>query len=229
MVTDNLGQVSTTWTLGYFEGLTAQSLELHAGGLIAEVTAGATLTGGTLAVGSGNNQLGLAAQALAVPVGAVVRTTGGQPVGGVAIDWAVTAGGGSVAQATTTTNAAGQASAAWTLGAAGAQALSATNARLIPTSVTLHATAVVPQPSTITGSITLASGGTSVLRRAARGTVTGPGEPAGHLTVTGGRRSVAPGELLVTFRPAAIQAPGLRAMSQVATARAGWRAGESRP
>jgi subtilisin family serine protease len=220
VVTDGVGQVSTVWTLGYFVGPAAQALELHAGGLVGIVYAGATLTGGTLSTGSGDNQLGLAAQALAAPVGAVVRTAGGQPVGGVTLDWAVTAGGGSVAPATSTTDASGQAATAWTLGPAGAQSLTASNASLTPTSVSLTATAVVPPPSTITGSITLVNAAAPALRNGLRSGSSRAAEPAGHLSVSRGRRSAVPGELLVTFRPAAIQAPGLRAMSQLATAQA---------
>lgn len=68
-----------------------------------------------LAVQSGDNQTQTVGQALASPV--VVRVSrDGTALPGATVSWAVTAGGGSVTPATTTTDADGLASATWTLG-----------------------------------------------------------------------------------------------------------------
>lgn len=72
----------------------------------------------------------------------VVRVTDaqGRPIAGAAVAWAVTAGGGSVSQSSTTSDAGGQARVAWTLGKApGQNTVTATVAGLQP--VTFSATA----------------------------------------------------------------------------------------
>lgn len=59
---------------------------------------------------------GMPGTAAADSAAAVVKDAHGNPVSGVAVTWAVTAGGGSVSPATSTTNAQGIARAQWTLG-----------------------------------------------------------------------------------------------------------------
>lgn len=70
----------------------------------------------SISASSGNNQTAVAGAVLADP--AVVRVTqDGAAASGITVTWAVTAGGGSVAPATSTTDASGNASTVWTIGA----------------------------------------------------------------------------------------------------------------
>lgn len=68
----------------------------------------------------------------------VVKDAAGNPVSGVTVTFAVTAGGGSLSATSRTTNAQGRAGTGWTLGAAGAQQVTATAGSLTP--VTFDAT-----------------------------------------------------------------------------------------
>lgn len=107
-------------------------MKLRYGTMILAVLVGAACGDGTgpqaetsIAASSGNNQTAVAGAVLANPN--VVRVTqDGTPQSGASVTWAVTAGGGSVASATSTTDSDGLASTLWTLGAtAGANVLEA--------------------------------------------------------------------------------------------------------
>jgi hypothetical protein len=103
---------------------------------------------------AGNEQSGLTGQTLAAPVVAVVADAQGRPVAAAAVAFRVIAGGGSVAPALTTTDAQGQAQAAWTLGSGvvgiqllETQALDASGRTV--SSDTFFAIATVPRVPTI--------------------------------------------------------------------------------
>lgn len=75
---------------------------------------------GTATVQAGHNQAAMAGTAVPTAPAVVVKDPGGAPLAGLQVTFTVTAGGGSVGQATATTNASGVASAgSWTLGADG--------------------------------------------------------------------------------------------------------------
>jgi adhesin/invasin len=63
-----------------------------------------------------NSQTGVVGTALAQPVGVIVTDQNGAPLAGATVNWAVTAGGGTVASATSVTDATGTATVVWTLG-----------------------------------------------------------------------------------------------------------------
>jgi plastocyanin len=87
----------------------------------------------SVAVNAGNNQVGVAGQALATPLAVIARDAGGAPVSGVTVTWAAATGGGSVAPPSSTTNASGIASATRTLGpGAGPQTTTATVSGVTP-------------------------------------------------------------------------------------------------
>lgn len=67
---------------------------------------------------AGNNQTGPAGAALALPLTVQVDDKQGDGLKGVAVTFAVTAGGGSIQTATVSTNAQGQAATTWTVGTA---------------------------------------------------------------------------------------------------------------
>ena len=69
-----------------------------------------------LSIVSGNDQTGPVSTELPLPLVVAVKDGGGNPVPAVAVSWVIGIGGGSVTPSTSTTDAAGQASAAWTLG-----------------------------------------------------------------------------------------------------------------
>ena len=78
---------------------------------------GPSQTATTIAVASGSFQAGTVGTTLPTPIGVRVTDAGGDPVAGVAVTFAVTAGGGAVAAAApVTTNAQGVASTTWTIG-----------------------------------------------------------------------------------------------------------------
>lgn len=122
------GQATTTWTLGATLG--AQSLQATAGGLKGEpltftATAGSAQPS-SVEVYAGNAQVALATYPVNVPPAVLVRDALGNPFVGATVNFAVTAGGGSVTGASATTNANGIAEVGgWTVNA-GANALSAT-------------------------------------------------------------------------------------------------------
>jgi plastocyanin len=90
-------------------------------------------TANTIAVSSGNNQVGAAGSALAESLAVIVHDQGGAPLAGVNVTFAVTAGGGSVSPATRATDASGIAKTRRTLGPnAGTQTASATAGSLAP-------------------------------------------------------------------------------------------------
>ncbi len=87
---------------------------------------------------SGNGQTGTVALVVPNPLVVRVATAGGDGVQGVAVSWAVTAGGGSLDAASTVTGADGQAQVQWTLGPrVEAQTVTATVQGLPPATFTL--------------------------------------------------------------------------------------------
>lgn len=86
-----------------------------------------------------------------VPVTVRVNATDGLPMAGVAVAFAVSAGGGSVSAASAISDASGDASISWTLGpTVGAQSLTASSAGLASVVVATTATAVGPTQLIIT-------------------------------------------------------------------------------
>jgi adhesin/invasin len=145
------------WTLGPNAGpnsLTATASGTGISGnpatFAAQGVAGAAAAISSLA---GNNQQAPVGQVVAVSPAVVVRDQFGNPVSGVMVTFAVTLGGGSVANATPMTNAAGQATVGgWTLGTvAGLQRLTATatGAGIAGNPVAFNATAVAGPATSI--------------------------------------------------------------------------------
>ena len=147
--TTDAGGVATigSWTLGTTAGintLTATS----AGFSGSPVTFTAIGTAGTatqIVVNAGNNQSAIVGTAAGTAPSVTVKDANNNPVNGVSVTFAVTAGGGSIANtATQTTNASGIAGAGtWTLGAApGTNTLTATSGSLTGSPLTFTATGV---------------------------------------------------------------------------------------
>lgn len=112
------GQTSVTRTLGTTAG-TQRALATVDGLAGSPVTFVHTATAGAasgLSIVSGDDQTGPVSTELPLPLVVVLKDGGGNPVPGAAVSWVIGAGGGSVTPTTSTTDAAGQAAAAWTLG-----------------------------------------------------------------------------------------------------------------
>jgi Big-like domain-containing protein len=113
------GRTSVQRTLGPAAG--SQSTLATVDGLAGSpVTFVHTATAGSAAgvtIVSGNGQTGPVATELPGAIVVRVRDAASNPVPGVAVAWVIGAGGGSVTPSTSNTDASGQASATWTLGA----------------------------------------------------------------------------------------------------------------
>jgi len=120
---------------------------------------------GTLDIADGDDQIGSAAQALGDSLAVIVRDAAGNPVSGVAVAWAVTAGGGSVSPAISSTLASGVARTSYTLGLApGGNSVAASVANLPPVrfdaigqiqgAVTMGRKTLGPLTDTILGTMT---------------------------------------------------------------------------
>jgi Bacterial Ig domain/Bacterial Ig-like domain (group 1) len=146
--TDASGRASTRWTLGAAAGANiAQAIVSGVGQAEFTATAAAGSAAQILIV-SGDDQTGQAGTALGSPLVVRVLDAGDNPVSNVPVTWTVQSGGGSVSPPSATTGADGQATTAWTLGAAvGAQRVRA--AAPGAGSVQFSATATVGAPAAL--------------------------------------------------------------------------------
>jgi hypothetical protein len=117
--TDSNGTAAVNgWTLGAAAGANTLTATFPGTAVAPVVFTASSATGGTLTVSAGNNQAAMAGTAVPTAPAVVVRDAGGNPLVGMQVTFAVTAGGGTVGAGTATTNASGVASAgSWTLGA----------------------------------------------------------------------------------------------------------------
>ena len=119
--TDASGLASTTWTLGNAAGANNNTATASVTGLTGSpVTFTASASAGAptqLAKTAGDAQTGEAAAAVAVAPKVTVKDALNNPVAGVTVTWTVHSGGGTTTAGTSMTDAAGEASMAWTLGA----------------------------------------------------------------------------------------------------------------
>ncbi len=119
--TDAQGQASTTLTLGPNPGtitVTASSTGLSGSPIIFAATSVNVPAGppSKISVASGDNQTGTVGQPLLSPLTVMVTDSNNIPVAGVAVIFAVTAGGGTLSATQATTDPSGQASTVLTLG-----------------------------------------------------------------------------------------------------------------
>jgi len=193
-LSDTSGQAQAVWTLGSLVG--AQSATATAAGVASPVGFAATAAAGTaasIAVGAGNNQSAAAGTAVSVAPSVIVKDAFGNPVAGVAVAFAVTAGGGSVTGGSQTTGANGVATVgSWKLGpTAGADSLTATAAGSgisgNPVTFTATATAAGSTPASIAafaGDNDYALAGTAVIVAPAVIVKDSTGNPVAGVAVT---------------------------------------------
>ena len=182
------GNAAVTWTLGTGAG-TTQTVIASAAGL-GEARFNATAVAGppsTAAAAAGDNQGAQRGTAVAIAPRVLVRDAFGNGVAGISVQFAVTAGGGSVAGGAQTTDVNGTASAeSWTLGQdAGTNTLTASFPATSLPPVVFTATAGDP------GTITISAGhnqaamvGTAVAAAPAVQVRDPAGNPLSGMTVT---------------------------------------------
>jgi len=153
--TDAAGHAQTTWTLGTATGTQTVSATVS-GAAGSPVTFSATATAAavsSVAKLAGDNQSWVAGQPVPTPPSVSVKDQFNNPTAGVAVSFAVTAGGGSVTGASQTTSAAGVATVgSWTLGASGTQTLTATVA----------GSGITGNPATFTATLVVAGAAANV-------------------------------------------------------------------
>lgn len=118
--TNAQGQAQTTYTVGAAAGSNQVRAAVRgSAGLTTTLTASAVDNApATVLKVSGDNQSATVSQALTNPLVVRVRNTGGQGLQGVAVQWSVVQGGGTLGATATVTNALGEASTTYTVGAA---------------------------------------------------------------------------------------------------------------
>jgi len=138
-VSDANGEVKAKWSLGPLQ--IQQSIAALAPGLEPISVLATGIMPADLVVAQGNNQT--AKPSAALPVQLVIRVTGGSniPIPGVTVAFSITGGTGSITPASVVTNAVGEATVRWTLGAqAGSQQAQVSALNLGP--VIISATAI---------------------------------------------------------------------------------------
>jgi len=148
--TTNTSGTATFTNLSISGTAGAFTLRFSSGSLTAATSGTITISvagpASQIAINDGNNQSAARGAQVATAPSVVVKDQSGNPVSGVTVTFAVTAGGGSVSGATQTTGANGVARVgSWTLGSAlGANTLTATSAGLTGSPVTFTATSIAP-------------------------------------------------------------------------------------
>jgi hypothetical protein len=105
----------------------------------------------SITIVSGNSQTGVAGSVLPDALTVRVADSGARPVAGVTVSWAVTAGGGTVAPASSVTDSGGTANTRWALGTtAGANRATATVAGISGVMFEANATAAVTASVSVT-------------------------------------------------------------------------------
>ncbi|MGH7630511.1 MAG: Ig-like domain-containing protein [Gemmatimonadales bacterium] len=138
------GTTSASWTLGPAVGANTLSAVVSGVGTVEFTATGTAAAAARLLLNGGNDQSAPAQSPLAAPLSVKAVDANGNGVGGVAVAWAVTAGGGSLSAPSSTTRADGTAEVTWTLGSAvGAQTATASAAGLEGSPVTFTATATI--------------------------------------------------------------------------------------
>lgn len=138
-VSDANGEVKAKWFLGPLQ--IQQSIVALAPGLEPVPVIATGVMPADLVIAQGNNQT--AKPSAALPVQLVVRVIGGTniPIPGVTVAFSITGGTGSISPASVVTNALGEATVRWTLGAqAGSQQAQVSALNLGPVIITATAT-----------------------------------------------------------------------------------------
>lgn len=153
--TDATGHAQTSWTLGTGTGSQTVTATVSgaAGSPVTFFATAAAAAASVVTKLAGDNQSMVAGQPVPTRPSVSVKDQFNNPAPGVAVTFAVTAGGGSVSGASQTTSAAGVATVgSWTLGASGTQTLTATVA----------GSGITGNPATFTATVVVAGAAANV-------------------------------------------------------------------
>lgn len=130
-VTDSTGAARATLVVGAVAGLNTVTAAVDSAIHVTFTATAAAGAAASMVKLAGDAQRAAAGAAVAVKPSVRMDDAGGNPVSGVTVTFAVTAGGGSVTHGTMPTDGSGVATVGgWTLGASGAQTLTATSGSL---------------------------------------------------------------------------------------------------
>jgi hypothetical protein len=136
--TDGRGEFRARWTLG--PGVVAQEILAATRGVAPVAVTATGLVPSQIVLVQGNNQTAKAGSAVTNAVIVRVVGTNNVPMQGVTVGFQVLTGGGGMTPATVITNALGEASTKWTMGAAGGNTALATSGSLPSVSIAATAT-----------------------------------------------------------------------------------------
>ena len=201
-VADANGYAQAAWTLGTVAG--EQHVTASSGQSAITVFTAAAAPGPPVdaSPASGDGQAAPAGGQLAQPLVAKVVDMYGNGVAGVAVQWEVTAGGGSVDPATSTTDAAGMASTRLTLGpapgpnrvtarAAGLPAVVFSATATGPFDLSIAGVYLVQSTQTLAGDVPLIAGRDAYLRVFVVGSQSNSARPAVHVELFDGAARIA--------------------------------------
>lgn len=135
--TNGRGEFTAKWTLG--PGVAQQSIAASVPGVATRTVTATGLLPTTIVLVQGNNQMGKPATALTNSIIVRVVGTANTPMQGVTVGFQVLNGGGGMSPLTVVTNALGEATTKWTLGAAGTNTARVTAGSLDPIQLTANA------------------------------------------------------------------------------------------
>ncbi|HEV2146740.1 MAG TPA: Ig-like domain-containing protein, partial [Longimicrobiaceae bacterium] len=137
-----------TWTLGAAAGANAATATVTGAGPVSFAATATPAGAAAISKAGGDGQTAPAGSVLPAPLTVKVTDAGGNAVPGAAVSWSVGSGGGSLSPASSVTDASGQASATWTLGAAaGANTATASVGGLAAVTFGATATSGPPDPN----------------------------------------------------------------------------------
>ncbi len=180
--TDANGQATSTLILGTAPG--TNTVKVSAAGVSETVTFTAEGILPTLTSVSGNNQLAATGTALANPFVVKVLDGNGNPLAGVAVTFAVVAGGGTLSDTTSTTDANGQATSTLILGADSGTNTVKVSAAGISETVTFTAEGLPPTLTSVSGNNQMSATGTALANPFVVKVRDGNGNPLAGVVVT---------------------------------------------
>jgi hypothetical protein len=149
-ITASDGQASAAWTLGTLPGPNAATALAGSLPPLVFLATGQPAPPAQIVPVGGNNQGAVVGTTVTDSIVVLVRDAFGNPVSGVSVSFAVTAGGGTVSPVSRPTAANGRAAASWTLGVVpGVNTVSVTAAGLAQASIVFTATGIVGAPDSI--------------------------------------------------------------------------------
>lgn len=136
--TNSRGEFTAKWTLG--PGATQQIIVAAVAGVTPATVTATGLLPTTIVLVQGNNQTAKPATALTNSIIVRIVGTNNTPMQGVTVGFQVVSGGGAMSPLTVVTNALGEATTKWTLGAAGSNTALVTAGSLQPIQLSATAT-----------------------------------------------------------------------------------------